>query len=35
MVKTAFQEEAVSCLQVLSESAALELGTHPYICGRK
>ena len=34
MVKTAFQEEAVSCMRVLSGSAALELGTHPYICGR-
>ena len=29
MVKTAFQEEAVSCMQVLLASAALELGTHP------
>lgn len=28
MVKTAFQEEAMSCMQVLSESAILELGMH-------
>ena len=35
MVKTAFQEEAVSCMQVLSGSSALDLDTHPYICGRK
>jgi hypothetical protein len=35
MVKTTFQEEAVSYMQVLLVSAALELGTHPQICGRK
>jgi hypothetical protein len=29
MVRTTFQEEAVSCVQVLSGSAGLELGTHP------
>ena len=29
MAKTAFQEEAKSCMQVLSESAILELGMHP------
>jgi len=29
MVKTAFQEEAMSCMQVLSGYAILELGMHP------
>jgi len=29
MVKTAFQEEAMSCMQVLSGFAILELGRHP------
>lgn len=28
-VKTVFQEEAVSCMWILSGPAALELGMHP------